>query len=87
MFFDSFSADCLVKVVEKNLDDTEAETMSKKVEPEQLEAIRIRLRENTTLNKLLVREERVALRSEPKLDRRFHGIQKKSSIMIRLDES
>ena len=58
ILYDSMPADCLVKVVGRNWDESEAEILHQKAEPEQREVPRIRLQEY--LN--------------PVVDQRFDGI-------------
>ena len=59
------------------MDDTEPEILCEKVEPQQREPRRIRVRENTNFElagRNPAREGRVAVRLEPEVDHRFDGI-------------
>ena len=62
--YDSVPVDCLVTVVTRNLDDTEAESLSEKSEPERREIHHIREQEISRLCKKnginLVRDERIS---------------------------
>ena len=64
--YDSMPACCFVKVVKRSLDDTEAEILNDKGEPEQREAPRAVLQEDPAAKagRDPVREERISIRLE-----------------------
>ena len=77
IFYGSMPADCLVKVSKRDLDDTEAEILCEKEEPEQREALRIRAQENPTYKLDEICARRISLRMNPVIDQRFDVFQKK----------
>ena len=75
MLSESVPADCLVKIAERNLDDTEAELLHKK-RHEQRELPRVIVMDDTAVKvgQDSVRKERVSMRLKPDIDQRFDGI-------------
>ena len=72
-------ADCLEKVVKRNLDDTVAEILFEKEEPERREVPHILLQETPAYVEAVrnpVRDERISLTLEPMIDQRFDEIPK-----------
>ena len=74
--------DCLVKVVTREFDDTEAEILYRKVELEQRPSHSFLEAPDSAQAGRTRALEGVVLRLEPKVDHRFDGIPRKSSIII-----
>ena len=73
-------ADCLVKVVKRNLDDTEVEIRYDKEQPAQREIPCMVLKDNLAVKvrQDSVRKDRISMSLKPVVDRRFDGISKEA---------
>ena len=78
MLYDSMPPGCLVKVVEGNLDDTEAESLHEKEQPEDREVHRVILVDNSAAESGddSTLTERISMRVKPAIDQRFDGVSK-----------
>ena len=75
MLSESMPADCLVKIAERNLDDTDAELLLKKTH-ERRELPRVVVMDDTAVKvgQDSARKERISMRLKPGIDQRFDGI-------------
>ena len=87
ILYDSMPPDCQVKVVKRNLDDTEAEILYKKEQLEDREDPWVIFKENPAAKcgEDLIRKERIAMRLKKVIDQRSSGIPKGVINKTRID--